>query len=84
MKSGCMETHGTIIFTDDIGKLITDCTAPYEMNEKLLLVIGPDLIKLPEQIVKYIRTDQKYMFKIVKTIISGESSESYPVADNRL
>ena len=42
------------------------------MNEKLVLDIGPDLIELPEEIVKDIRTDQKNMYRIVKMIMTVE------------
>ena len=65
MKNEGMEISGANTFTSELGKLVTDDVHLFEVNEKFeVLDFGPVLIELPEEIVKDLSTDQKYMYKM--------------------
>lgn len=73
MKNEGMETTGANSFRGEIGDLIKDEVNLYEVNEGFeVLNCGCELREIPEDIVTDLSKDQKYLYRIVKMIVSGE------------
>ena len=73
MKSRGMETSGVNCYSGELGPLIKDDVHEYEVNDKFeKLDFAIDLREVPKEIVEDLSTDQKYMYKITKMIITGE------------
>ena len=72
MKDQGMETSGANSFTGEIGDLIKGDVHMYEVNDKLeVLELGNELRDIPEEVVTDLSTDQKYLHRIVRMILSG-------------
>ena len=73
MKNRGMETSGADCYTGDLGPIIKDDVHEYEVNDNFeKLDFATDLRELPQEVVENLSTDQKYMYKISKMIITGE------------
>ena len=73
MKDQGMETSGVNSFTGELGDLIKDNVNEYEVNDNFeVLDFAKDLRDLSEDIIADLSSDQKYLYKIVKMIITGE------------
>ena len=72
MKYHCMVISGTNSLEGELGELIKDEVHLYEVNDKFeVWKFGNGLRDLPDDIVTDLSTDQKYMYKIVKMVITG-------------
>jgi hypothetical protein len=73
MKDQGMETSGANTFTGELGQLVKDDVHDFEVNESFeKLDFAADLRDIPEEIIADLSGDQKYLYKIVKMIITGE------------
>ena len=73
MKDQGMETSGANSFTGELGDLVKDEVHLYEVNNNFeILDFGCELRELPEEVIADLSTDQKYLYQIVKMIITGE------------
>ena len=73
MKNLGMETSGANSFVGELGDLIKDDVHLYEVDEKFeVLEFGHELRDIPDSIVEDLSTDQKYFYKIVKMVLSGD------------
>ena len=73
MKDQGMETSGSNSFTGELGDLVKDEVHLYEVNNNFeILDFGCELRELPEEVIADLSTDQKYLYQIVKMIITGE------------
>ena len=72
MKNLGMETTGANTFSGVLGQLVKDDVHEFEVNENFeKLEFATDLRELPDYIVADLSTDQKYMYKITRMIITG-------------
>ena len=71
MKDPGMETSGANSFTGELGSLVKDEVHCFEVNDDFeVLDSAEDLKEISDEIVSDMSTDQKYMYKISKMVIS--------------
>ena len=78
MRDQGMETSGSNTFSGELGKFVKDEVHLFEVNERFeVLDFAEDLKEIDEEIVDGLSTDQKYLYNIVKMIVTGNINHNF-------